>query len=113
MRELEAASLGHRTDADRVRSSCTWPLLLLLLLLLLFSLLVVNCDLDCLNAEPGGYVDGKAHEMKSKTDVRVSVAVHQMTTDWRLLQRLCWHLVAAQVKHMQRLYALLNDKLNS
>jgi len=58
------------------------------------------------DAVPSGQVDGEAHEVQAQINIAVSRLVQQLTTDRRPFLRILRYLVAAQVKHPQRLNVL-------
>ena len=68
-------------------------------------------DLDGVDTESSGDVDGRSHEVQSQVDAAAAAAaarrlVQQLATRRRLLLRVLRYLVAAEVKHAQRLDVL-------
>ena len=65
-------------------------------------------DLDGVDTESSGDVDGRSHEVQSQVDAAAAARrlVQQLATRRRLLLRVLRYLVAAEVKHAQRLDVL-------
>ena len=65
-------------------------------------------DLDGVDTESSGDVDGRSHEVQSQVDAAAVARrlVQQLATRRRLLLRVLRYLVAAEVKHAQRLDVL-------
>ena len=65
-------------------------------------------DLDSVDTESSGDVDGRSHEVQSQVDAAAAARrlVQQLATRRRLLLRVLRYLVAAEVKHAQRLDVL-------
>ena len=76
---------------------------------------VSRTDLDGVDAEASGNVDGVPEEVKSQSDagVRRRGPVEQVSTDGRLVQGFVRHLVTAEMKHAQRLDVLRADNTHA